>query len=669
MTMRKRMLVAFVTILVLMLGLGFAGWRALRKVQDLSEDAKSINEVHEVAAGIDGTLEEIGTALDGYRVGGGDAVVATVEAGLEDIEAELIELEGELPLDFDVSVDLPSLIAQTRQLSDDIRAFLAAAPVETGTAALFAELANVQHDSHEFYEDSEEWTTQAVGSQAAVVSRLATQLLLVGLGILAVIAAAWVFGARSLARIASMKETAVAIANGHLDHHVGDKRPDEIGELAGAFNSMTQQLRALIANLEARVSERTAELSAANDLLQQEVRERERVEVDLRDAKDFAETVLNSMGDAISIVDVEDYSIAASNRVFQEQAGLTESELIGLPCYGVTHNRSTPCGPPDDVCPLTEARQTGEAVTVEHKHNTVAGPRFVDVSISPIFNSVGQVHQVVHVSRDVTHRKTAALELARYAERLEQSNSALGEFAYVASHDLQEPLRKIQSFGSRLQTKYRDSIDERGQDYLDRMQNAAVRMQALIEGLLTYSRVTSRANEFEPVDLNAVAEGVLSDLEVRIQETGGVVTVGALPTIDADPVQMRQLLQNLIANALKFAAPGRRPEVSLTADPIEASNGQEASWQVSVADNGIGFEQKYSERIFGVFQRLHGRGEYSGTGIGLAACAKIVDRHGGSITAVGRPGEGATFQVRIPSRQIDQQEEELLWAAPAKSAS
>ena len=538
MTMRSRMFVAFATVFVLMAGLGVAGWLALNNVRHLSRTAESINEVHEVSAAIDGSLDEVRTALSSYTAGGAVQALPILQVGIADIEEELVELEHELPLEFDVATDVPGLIADTRRLAADISGFVTAGTAGPAEPGLLVSLAEVQRKTHEFYEESEQWTTEAAAAQAAVVSRLATELALVGAGVLSIIGAAWLFGARSLRRIDALTETAVAIADGHLEQRVDDGRRDEIGKLAGAFNSMTGQLQESISTLEQRVAERTSELSDSNAALQQEIAERQHAEA----------------------------------------------------------------------------------------------------------------------------------ELARYADRLEQSNSALQEFAYVASHDLQEPLRKIQSFGSRLTSKYRDDIDERGRDYMDRMLNAAARMQALIEGLLTYSRVASSAFEFEPVDLNDVAAGVLSDLEVRLAESGGVVRVGDLPTIDADPVQMRQLLQNLLANALKFADPGRPPAVTLSAERLESSNGHGAVWRLSVADNGIGFEQKYAERIFGVFQRLHGRGEYAGTGIGLAACAKIVDRHGGSITATGRPGQGATFLVDLPGRHEFQQEESQ-WAIPARSAS
>jgi light-regulated signal transduction histidine kinase (bacteriophytochrome) len=228
---------------------------------------------------------------------------------------------------------------------------------------------------------------------------------------------------------------------------------------------------------------------------------------------------------------------------------------------------------------------------------------------------------------------------------LERSNAELLQFAYVASHDLQEPLRKIQAFGDRLKTRYREALDERGRDYFDRMQNASKRMQSLVNNLLTLSRITTRAQPFVPVNLADVMQEMMLDLELYIERTDGRVEAGNMPTIDADPTQMRQLLQNLINNGLKF----HRPEVK----PVVKVYGQVLNeiCRLIVEDNGIGFDEKYLDRIFAVFQRLHGRGEYDGTGVGLAICQKIAERHGGSITAKSTPGQGAKFIVTLPVRQ------------------
>ena len=254
----------------------------------------------------------------------------------------------------------------------------------------------------------------------------------------------------------------------------------------------------------------------------------------------------------------------------------------------------------------------------------------------------------------MTRRKNIEGELKAYAQRLQKSNRELQDFAHIASHDLQEPLRKITAFGDRLKARHSDVLGEQGSDYLERMQNAAGHMQHLIEGLLAFSRVTTKANPLEAVDLATVAQGVLSDLEMRINDTGGHVEIGRLPTVSADPVQMRQLFQNLISNALKFHKKDQTPVVKVSTTLLNG-NGEnptdEKYYQIAFEDNGIGFDEQYTERIFGVFQRLHGRKEYEGSGIGLSICKKIAERHGGNISAKSTPGEGATFIVTLPVKQ------------------
>lgn len=254
------------------------------------------------------------------------------------------------------------------------------------------------------------------------------------------------------------------------------------------------------------------------------------------------------------------------------------------------------------------------------------------------------------------------VQLCEKNEELVRSNQELQQFAQIASHDLQEPLRKIQTFGDRLRTKCGDALDEVGKDYLGRMQGAAERMQTLIQDLLSYARVTSKGQPFQPVDLQNIVQGVLSDLEIRLETTGGRVNLDTLPRIEADPLQMRQLFQNLIGNALKYHKPNVPPIVKVSAQHIEgnlnlspeASTG-ERCWQIVVEDNGIGFEQEYEERIFAMFQRLHGRGEYEGTGVGLAICRKIIERHGGTITAKGVPEQGSTFTITFPVQHAQEE--------------
>jgi light-regulated signal transduction histidine kinase (bacteriophytochrome) len=239
-------------------------------------------------------------------------------------------------------------------------------------------------------------------------------------------------------------------------------------------------------------------------------------------------------------------------------------------------------------------------------------------------------------------------ELTSSSLRLEQSNRELRDFASVASHDLQEPLRKVQVFGDRLRTLCSEVLEVQGRDYLNRMLNATGRMQTLIQDLLKIARITSQAHPFSRVDLAQVAREVLSDLEVRISETNARVEVGHLPTIQADGLQIRQLLQNLIGNALKFHQKGIPPVIKVYAEKAGIHEGANGMFLLVVEDNGIGFDEKYLDRIFTVFQRLHGRAEYEGTGVGLAICRKIVQRHGGDITARSTPGHGASFLVALP---------------------
>lgn len=245
-------------------------------------------------------------------------------------------------------------------------------------------------------------------------------------------------------------------------------------------------------------------------------------------------------------------------------------------------------------------------------------------------------------------------ELGLATNELERSNRELQDFAGIASHDLQEPLRKIQSFGDRLVKHHGATLDEEGRDYLERMLDAAGRMQTLIQDLLTWSRVRSRPEELQDVELSLVVSEVLEDLEVRLQKDGAKVIVGPLPTIMASPLQMGQLFQNLIANALKFHRSGVPPVVRV--DAKIATHGSrhgglasKPAWEIRVADNGIGFDAQYAEKIFAPFQRLHGRTAYEGTGMGLAICRGIVERLGGTLTATSAAGEGATFLIVLPA--------------------
>jgi light-regulated signal transduction histidine kinase (bacteriophytochrome)/HAMP domain-containing protein len=300
--------------------------------------------------------------------------------------------------------------------------------------------------------------------------------------------------------------------------------------------------------------------------------------------------------------------------------------------------------------PILQLAGTAQRVS-ENKDYSLRAPKACADEVGALVDSFNQMLAQIEkgdasLKAEIAERKLAEENLQQFSARLEASNRELTDFAYVASHDLQEPLRKIQAFGDRLNSKFAATLGETGQDYLKRMGDAALRMQTLITDLLQFSRVTTKAQPFATVDLNEIAAGVLSDLEVRIEQTQGVVEVEPLPTIDADALQMRQLFQNLIGNALKFRKPDAPPVIRVTG---AIRNGAlPPRLELIISDNGIGFEQKHAERIFVIFQRLHGRGEFEGTGIGLAICKKIVERHGGTIQATSQPGHGATFAISLP---------------------
>jgi len=284
--------------------------------------------------------------------------------------------------------------------------------------------------------------------------------------------------------------------------------------------------------------------------------------------------------------------------------------------------------------------------------------RWVQMTKVPLRDMGGEIIGLVGISADINDRKSAEEQLRRFAGQLERSNAELQNFASVASHDLQEPLRKIQAFSDRLREKCGDALSAQGLDYLDRMQSAAQRMQVLIQDLLKLSRVTSRAQPFEDCNLDEIVRAVISDLEITIEQKQARVEVHDLPTVQADPLQMRQLFQNLISNALKFQREGDIPHVIVEGRVFQMKERKfpgappgDQICKVVVRDNGIGFDGKFTDQIFVVFQRLHSRSEYEGTGIGLAICRKITDRHGGTIVAKSAEGQGAAFIVTLPLTQ------------------
>lgn len=289
------------------------------------------------------------------------------------------------------------------------------------------------------------------------------------------------------------------------------------------------------------------------------------------------------------------------------------------------------------------------------KGREVTGQR-KDGSLFPLHLSVSEVQlggRKVYTGfvHDVTRQKLTEEKLRRYAAELERSNRELQDFAYVSSHDLQEPLRKIQAFGDRLMNKEYENLSEQGKDYVDRMLNAASRMQNLINDLLSFSRVTSKPKPFVKVKLDQILTEVLSDLEVAIEQTGAEIIRSPLPEVEAEPTQIRQLFQNLISNAIKFRKENENPIINIYAKNLQrqahltGTPGDEVA-EIYFEDNGIGFDEKYLDKIFQIFQRLEGQ-KFEGSGVGLAICRKIAIRHGGDITARSQPGIGTRFIVTL----------------------
>lgn len=297
-----------------------------------------------------------------------------------------------------------------------------------------------------------------------------------------------------------------------------------------------------------------------------------------------------------------------------------------------------------------EAMRTGDNYQYEHRIRMASGRYRWHLSRAvPVHNQNREIVMWYGTSTNIDAQKQVERNLEEYARKLKRSNEELENFAFIASHDLQEPLRKIKSFGDRVVKKLGQEVDQETQDFLVRMVDASKRMQEMIQALLNLSRINTRGNPFDKVDLNKVVAEVVSDLDGRLRESNGQVVVGELPVIQADLVQIRQLFQNLIGNAIKYHKPGIPPVVNIVSESEECEASiKRKCVKISIEDNGIGFEQEHAERIFQPFQRLVGRSEYEGTGIGLTICEKIVERHGGRIVAKSQPNQGSKFTIVLP---------------------
>ena len=349
---------------------------------------------------------------------------------------------------------------------------------------------------------------------------------------------------------------------------------------------------------------------------------------------------------ASGICHVIDGRFVKVNKALCEILGYSEQELLGKTVKEVSH--------PDDrgVTDTERARiRAGEIESARFQKRYIRGDNgavvWCDIAIALVRDVFGVPQYEIAVFDDITPQKQAEAALRAAHEELTRSNSELEQFAYVASHDLQEPLRMVASYTQLLQRRYDAKLDDDAREFMAYIVDGATRMKQLIEDLLAYSRVGTKGKDFKPVSLESALRRALFNLRAATEEAGAVVSNDPLPTVDADEVQLAQLFQNLIGNALKFRS------ASVPRIHVGVAEGA-GEWTFEVRDNGIGIEPQYYERIFMVFQRLHNKGEYPGTGIGLAICKKVVERHGGTIWVTSIPGEGSQFHFTLPKRGTHQ---------------
>lgn len=399
---------------------------------------------------------------------------------------------------------------------------------------------------------------------------------------------------------------------------------------------VTEPLGYILKPFEERELNITIEMALYKHQMEQKLREREA----------WLQTTLQSIGDAVIATDRKG-DVVFMNSAAESLTGWTQEEALDKDLREVFRLLDASHSPLENL--VEKVLQEGKTLhlTSPGLLLTRKGAKIpIDDAAAPIADNEGNRIGVVLVFRDITERERTQEDLRQKTEELERSNKELQQFAFVASHDLQEPLLKILAFGDRLKELSTQKLDEREQDYVGRMQKAALRMRQLIDDLLQFARITTKAKPFERVDLNQVVKEVLSDLEMRIAKTQARIEVENLPTLEGDPRQLHQLFQNLISNALKFSKKGECPDIAIKSRVLP-----KGFTEIVVEDKGIGFEEKYLERIFEPFQRLHSRSEYEGTGMGLAICQKIVQIHHGEITAKSRLGVGSTFSIKLPVKE------------------
>jgi two-component system, LuxR family, sensor kinase FixL len=382
----------------------------------------------------------------------------------------------------------------------------------------------------------------------------------------------------------------------------------------------------------------------------EDITDRKRSEEALTISETRYRRLFESAQDGILILDAETGQISDVNPFLVEMLGYSYEDFLGKKLWEIGPFRNIEAS----KTAFLELQRKGYVRYKDLPLETKDGLSIAVEFVSNVY--LVNYHKVIQCNiRDITERKLIAEALQKAHNELEQrvkertvelelGNKELQDFVFIASHDLQEPLRKVETFGDRLAARAGGSLDETSRNYLMRMRAAAATMRNLLDSLLLYSRVTTKVESIKETDLRKSVEAALSNLEIMVKEKNAHVEIGDLPIVEADRVQAIQLFQNLIENALKFGREGETPHVKIHAQQAEDEN---RAYDIYVEDNGIGFEEGYLDKIFLPFERLHGRSDYNGVGMGLAICRKIVERHGGNITARSTPGKGSTFIVTL----------------------
>ena len=378
----------------------------------------------------------------------------------------------------------------------------------------------------------------------------------------------------------------------------------------------------------------------------------------LQEQKSLLDSILANSSNGISVSQMfrnEEGAVVDAQTILANDAAV---KFIGIPRELYLTKRATELEPAVIGSPYHQAcvhtLETGEPFVMQYW--MVSTERWLELTVSRLDSD-----HLIHVFSDVTPIKQAQLQLEKTVEELKRSNTHLEDFAHAASHDMKEPLRKIRTFVDRLRAGLSGRLSDSELGFFTRIDSSAERMQLLVDDLLEFSHVSEGARQQpERVNLTEKLQKVLSDLELSIEEKGATITIGALPTVLGHRRQLQQLFQNLVGNALKYNKPGVPPHITVSSSTVQGGNvlstlppeaAQKTFHLIEVTDNGIGFEPQYAEQIFEMFQRLHGKAEYSGTGVGLAIARKVVQNHGGYIWASSQPGEGATFSVLLPAEE------------------